>query len=239
MRVALFVYDRPHRKSVQVLLKLWQHDSLPSVVIGAPWIDLGRESLSGFESPLRAKPRHVGLQHPGVVAERFGVPYVAAPHTDRSTSATLRAHQIDLGLIGGARILPGHVIDACPVGILNLHPGLLPQVRGMDALKWCVLKNYPPGVTAHLIDEDVDAGWILIKQQIPVYTDDTWIDLSLRLEESELDLIPDALVMLEKQEGRSILEPVTNSVVNRAVPAELNEELDRRFPAWRSEMSEL
>ena len=237
MKIALFVYDRPHRKSVEVLLKLWELRRLPSVVIGAPWIDLARRTDGSGRPPLRVKPRHIGLVHPHDVADRLDVPYVVAAHTDDQASEVLRANEIELGIIGGARILPAHVIDACSLAILNLHPGLIPEVRGMDALKWSVLNGCPPGVTAHLIDQQVDGGWIVLKRRVPVFSDDTWIDLSLRLEESELGLIPEALATLEELKGRSALQQVTDSTVNRAVPAEMNDELCRRFPTWRSEMS--
>jgi methionyl-tRNA formyltransferase len=48
-------------------------------------------------------------------------------------------------------------------------------------------------VTAHLIDESVDAGRLLLREEIPIFADDTLLDLSERLYDYQLKLLAPAL----------------------------------------------
>ena len=51
-------------------------------------------------------------------------------------------------------------------GILNFHPGLLPDIRGLDSVLWSIEKNYPIGVTAHLINNKIDAGKLVCQKKL-------------------------------------------------------------------------
>ena len=51
--------------------------------------------------------------------------------------------KFDLGIIAGSRIIKKKVINEFKIGILNMHPGLLPLNRGLDTHKWAVFKNWP------------------------------------------------------------------------------------------------
>ena len=53
-----------------------------------------------------------------------------------------------------------NVIDSFSNGIINFHPGVLPENRGLDNLKWAIYNNLPQGVTTHLIDENIDVEQI-------------------------------------------------------------------------------
>ena len=68
-------------------------------------------------------------------------------------------------MIAGARILKRPVIDRFSIGIINFHPGLIPEARGLDALLWSIRGDLPLGVTSHLIDERVDASSEAARQQ--------------------------------------------------------------------------
>ena len=46
-------------------------------------------------------------------------------------------------------------------GIINFHPGLIPEARGLDTPQWCIYDGIPLGVTSHFIDSKVDAGRII------------------------------------------------------------------------------
>ena len=75
----------------------------------------------------------------------------------------------DLVFVGGARILKKHIIDVPPVGILNAHPGLLPEYRGQDIVGWAIYNGDPVGATCHFVDAGIDTGHILIRKEF-VYT---------------------------------------------------------------------
>jgi methionyl-tRNA formyltransferase len=73
--------------------------------------------------------------------------------------------KFDLGIILGARILDEDIIKTFKIGILNLHPGLLPDNRGLDTYQWAIINMIPQGVTSNLIDSKIDGGKILIKKK--------------------------------------------------------------------------
>ncbi len=77
-------------------------------------------------------------------------------------------------------------------GIINFHPGIIPYARGLDALFWSVYNNHPLGVTAHLIDKHID-DLSNIDVQMKINSNDTVLDLSERLYELQLDMLPNAI----------------------------------------------
>lgn len=235
MNLGVFVYDFPHRKSQEVLLRLWLEGCDLACVVAAPRVQLAHTRSS---AKLRTKIREGALVHPRVISERLGVPYFVLPHNEPDTARVLREHEVDLGVVGGARILRPPTLHAPSIGILNLHPGLIPEVRGLDALKWAVYKGLPPGVTAHLIDERVDAGWIVARRVVRVYEDDTWIDLSIRLAQVEIDTLASAVAMLDADRAREHYTYVEGGENPGPMPDTLESDLVERFAAWRAQMVE-
>ena len=72
--------------------------------------------------------------------------------------------------------------------ILNAHPGILPQNRGLDAFKWAVIRPQTLGITLHVIDEYIDRGTIIHRVKVPVFQEDTLKDVAHRGYEMECDL---------------------------------------------------
>lgn len=140
-----------------------------------------------------------------------------------------------MGVIAGARILKPQVIDQFKIGIINLHPGLIPEVRGLDAMMWAIYHDLPLGVTAHLIDHRVDAGRILLRKPIPLFPDDTLLDLSERLFEYQLEILGDAIERALLGQWH-VLDPQTLGRPNRKMPLELEAETLRRFETYKAKM---
>jgi phosphoribosylglycinamide formyltransferase-1 len=158
------------------------------LVIAAHPIELGIPP-----STVRTKVRGSWAAHPRDIANALGIRYEVLPHRGRGIEDALRLIAPSLGVIGGARILQPSVIELFEVGIINLHPGLIPEVRGLDALLWAIRGDHDLGVTAHLIDGRVDAGRVLARSRIEVQFDDTLFDLSERLYTQQLTLLPEAI----------------------------------------------
>ena len=73
----------------------------------------------------------------------------------------------DLALNGGIlEILKGDVLYAPKHGVLNIHPGILPKYRGCCAVEWAIYNGDPIGVTAHLMDEGIDTGPIVLAKTL-------------------------------------------------------------------------
>lgn len=64
-------------------------------------------------------------------------------------------------------ILPPKILSEATIAAVNLHPSLLPKYRGRASLNWAILNGEKEvGLTAHLIDKNVDSGDILAQEKI-------------------------------------------------------------------------
>ena len=65
-------------------------------------------------------------------------------------------------VVGYGQIIPQSVIDIAPLGIINVHASLLPELRGAAPIQWSIARGYErTGVTTMRIDAGLDTGDIL------------------------------------------------------------------------------
>jgi len=131
-------------------------------------------------------------------ARRAGVPvehvdpegFVGKADYDREFAARIEAH--DVGLVVGAgymRILSPDFLGRFPA-VLNVHPSLLPQFRGLRAVERALEAGVEEtGVTVHFMVEEVDAGPIVAQQRVPILPGDTKETLLGRLHPVEHRLL--------------------------------------------------
>ena len=142
-----------------------------------------------------------------------------------------------MGIVLGARILSDTIIKSFRIGVLNLHPGLLPENRGLDNLKWAIIKGYKQGVSCHLIDKEIDRGFLLLKEKINVYQDDTYLDIFLRTQNKEQELMIKSIQLLEK--GKSNFKKVGKGNYFKAVPAAIEKNLGKIFISYKKNYNSL
>ncbi|WP_161594708.1 formyltransferase family protein [Helicobacter sp. MIT 11-5569] len=96
-------------------------------------------------------------------------------------------NECEIYLVTGCGILS----NACLKGkkILNVHPGIIPNSRGLDSFKWAILKDKPLGVTLHYIDENVDCGEVVAVVPTPIYPSDSLQTLARRHYENEIAIL--------------------------------------------------
>ena len=213
----VFAYNFPHKKTQDVLLHLFVQGYKVGWVLATEPVQLNIPPHT-----VRTKIRHSALLQPREIAERIGAEYIVAPHNSSEVKDFLEQLKPELGVIAGARILKKPIISQFSIGIINLHPGLIPEARGLDALLWSIYRDLPLGVTAHLIDEHVDAGRILLKKEVQIYEDDTLLDLSERLYDTQLEILGPA-IEASYAGSWTLVDPSTP--YNRKMPAELEEEV--------------
>jgi phosphoribosylglycinamide formyltransferase 1 len=152
------------------------------------------------------------------IARRKGIEAIALPSRgldreiyDRALVDTLRRHDVDLVCLAGfMRLLSAGFIRAFPNRILNIHPSLLPAFPGLDAQRQALEHGVKiTGCTVHFVDEDLDAGPILLQRAVAVRDDDTVDSLSARILAEEHRAYSDAIrVVLAGSysvEGRRVL----------------------------------
>ena len=130
---------------------------------------------------------------------------------DRMLAAELHKHGVDLVCLAGfMRLLSAGFIREFPNRILNIHPSLLPAFPGLDAQHQALEHGVKiTGCTVHFVDEDLDAGPIVIQAAVPVLDDDTEETLSARILKQEHRIYSEAIGIViagkYRVEGRRVL----------------------------------
>jgi len=83
----------------------------------------------------------------------------------------------NLLVLGGTRIIRGKVLEFPRDGVINAHPGLLPDCRGSASPAWSVYHDIKIGSTCHICAPGIDTGDILARREIPVKRGMTYEDL--------------------------------------------------------------
>jgi phosphoribosylglycinamide formyltransferase 1 len=137
---------------------------------------------------------------------------VARQEYDRCVVAELQRHSVDLVCLAGfMRLLSAEFCRAFPLGVLNIHPSLLPAFPGLHAQRQALEHGVKiSGCTVHFVDEQLDAGPIVWQAAVPVLDDDTEETLAARIlvEEHRIYSQAIALVLSERWriEGRRVIE---------------------------------
>jgi phosphoribosylglycinamide formyltransferase-1 len=129
---------------------------------------------------------------------------------DRQVVAVLNEHQVALVCLAGyMRLLSPYFVSAFPNAILNIHPSLLPSFPGLESQRQALEYGVKfAGCTVHFVDENLDAGPIVLQSVVPVKDDDTEDTLSARILQEEHRIYSEAVrIILEgryKIEGRRV-----------------------------------
>lgn len=108
-----------------------------------------------------------------------------------------------IALAGYMRLLSPTFVAAYTHRILNIHPSLLPSFPGVDAQAQAVTYGVKvSGCTVHFVDENLDAGPILVQRAVPVLDGDTAETLAARILEQEHGAYVEALVSLGRGNWR-------------------------------------
>jgi len=114
---------------------------------------------------------------------------------DRMLISELLKKTVDLVCLAGfMRLLSGSFIRAFPYRILNIHPSLLPAFPGLDAQRQALEHGVKiSGCSVHFVDEELDAGPIVIQAAVPVLDHDTVETLSARILQEEHRIYSEAI----------------------------------------------
>ena len=130
---------------------------------------------------------------------------------DRQVVAALQEARVDLICLAGyMRLLSPYFVAAFPLRILNIHPSLLPSFPGLESQKQALEYGVKfAGCTVHFVDENLDAGPIIVQAVVPVEDQDTEETLSARILREEHRIYSEAVAIVldgrYKLEGRRVI----------------------------------
>src|ERR1700751_4360399 len=161
-----------------------------------------------------ARAREAGVATAVVDHQPFGKDREAF---ERALDDELRKNGIEIVCLAGfMRLLTAWFIGRWRGRILNIHPALLPEFKGLDthrrALEAGVKRH---GATVHFVVEETDAGPVISQQSVPVLQGDTEATLAARVLEIEHRIYPEALRLVA--EGRAKFAAPQSEIKNPRV----------------------
>jgi phosphoribosylglycinamide formyltransferase 1 len=137
-----------------------------------------------------------------VAAKRFGIPTWALSHKgmereefDHLLDLALREHDVEVvALAGYMRLLSGEFIRKWEGRILNIHPSLLPDYKGLDTHRRAVeAGEIWVGCSVHLVTDELDGGPVLAQAKVRVRERESVEQLAQRVLKEEHRLYPETL----------------------------------------------
>jgi phosphoribosylglycinamide formyltransferase-1 len=177
-------------------------ESLPE---GSRFAVLASGSGTNLQALLDAYPRELAVvggdrkdAYAFERARRAGVPvehvdprgFLRREDYDAELAERIASHDVDLVVGAGyMRVLSPVFLERFPA-VINVHPSLLPEFRGLHAVRRALEAGVErTGVTVHFMVEEVDAGPVISRESVPVRENDTEESLLERLHAVEHRLL--------------------------------------------------
>ncbi len=122
--------------------------------------------------------------------------------TDGAFLLRLRELRPDIGVVVAyGHILKPELLQLPPRGMVNVHPSLLPELRGAAPVEWAIIRGHETtGVTIIQLDAGMDSGPILHKIPHRIEPDLTGGELSAHLAEVGAQALVETLAMMEQSD---------------------------------------
>lgn len=164
----LLLKEHPYGR--EMLEQLISEDFIPKIIIteDSAIADEEREKflkrIEGNRIAERIEIQLEKLSQKGIDVEHVEVPI----HNSEEVMPHIRELDLDIIVFGGTRIIRGEILDYPKYGVINSHPGLLPECRGSASPAWSVYHDIPIGSSTHFCDNGVDTGQLLLRREVPV-----------------------------------------------------------------------
>tara|TARA_B100000214_G_scaffold373842_1_gene355084 strand:- start:9631 stop:10377 length:747 start_codon:yes stop_codon:yes gene_type:complete len=165
-----FLLLKEHPYGREMLKQLISEEFIPRIIIteDSAIADEEREKflkrIEGNQIAETIESQLERLSKRGINVEHIEV----AIHNSEEVMPHIRNMDLDIIVFGGTRIIRGEILDYPKDGVINSHPGLLPECRGSASPAWSVYHDIPVGSSTHFCDNGVDTGHLLLRREVPV-----------------------------------------------------------------------
>ena len=173
----LLLKEHPYGR--EMLRQILSEGFVPTIVVTED-SEIGDEEREKFLKRIEGNPiapsisdQLSGLKSSGIMVQHVAVPI----HNSEEVMPHIRDLDLDLIVFGGTRIIRGEILDHPKDGVINSHPGLLPECRGSASPAWSVYHDIPIGSSTHFCDNGIDTGELLLRREVPVTRGMTYEDL--------------------------------------------------------------
>ena len=173
----LLLNEHPYGR--EMLKQILSEGFVPTIVISEDSA-IGDEEREKFLKRIEGNPiaPTIKEQLADFAAKGINIPHVTvAIHNSEQVMPHIEDIELDLIVFGGTRIIRGEILDYPKDGVINSHPGLLPECRGSASPAWSVYHDIPIGSSTHFCDNGIDTGELLLRREVPVNRGMTYEDL--------------------------------------------------------------
>jgi len=174
MPIFAFLLLKEHPYGREMLKQIMSEGFVPNIIIT-------EDSKIGDEEREKFLERIEGNPIAPTVEEQISgldIPHVEVPiHNSEEVMPHIEGMELDLIVFGGTRIIRGDILETAKDGVINSHPGLLPECRGSASPAWSVFHDIPIGSSTHFCDNGIDTGELLLRREIAVKRGMTYEDL--------------------------------------------------------------
>jgi phosphoribosylglycinamide formyltransferase-1 len=206
-----FSYNFAHRKTEDFLIHCYLNNVKVDAIIATGWKELNVPSVP-FRTKLKIPPKY----NPKELASKFEIPYFELDHDSEECLNLLDKIKPKIGIITGARIIKEKVIRKFEIGIINIHPGDIPKIRGLNSSLRAIKLNHPQFVTSHLIDRNIDLSKILLKKEVKTRITDTIFDINENLYQAQIEILIESILKAEQK--KFIISNNENTSYDGTVP---------------------
>ncbi|MBR2667214.1 MAG: methionyl-tRNA formyltransferase [Oscillospiraceae bacterium] len=166
--------------------------------------EAGHEIVGVYTQP--DKPKNRGMKMILSPVKTFALAHdipvfqpVSLKKTEAETAEQLRALAPDLIVVAAyGKILPDAVLQAAPLGCINVHASLLPKYRGAAPINWAVLNGErETGVTIMHVAPELDAGDMILAGSTEIGENETAAELYDRLKVLGAELLLEAVEQIQ------------------------------------------
>ena len=222
-KIALFTYDFNHWKSISILKDCIQKRFDIKVILSAPKIDLRTGNPINYDESKDLRQ----------ICKKNNIFFKVISHENiDEINKIVNVNKCNLGIIGGARKIKKKIIDNFSYGIINYHPGKLPETAGLNAVERAISLNIPITISAHLINEKLDDGFLLLEQEVPIIKTDNILSLKKRCLEFQVFINSTVLKMY----SNNMLNPykLKNRRYNNKMDSLQIKSIENKFQKWKN-----
>jgi len=202
----LLLKEHPYGR--EMLKQLLSEDFVPEIIIEED-SKIADEERVKFLNRIEGNPIAPTIKQQDV---ENGIKVVSVKiHNSEEVMPLIQNYELDLIVFGGTRIIRGVILDYPKDGVINSHPGLLPECRGSASPAWSVYHDIPIGSSTHFCDNGVDTGNLLMRREVPVTRGMTYEDLCFETLVLAGVLMKEALIAYDENRWRELKRPQGDS----------------------------
>jgi len=169
-----FLLLKEHPYGREMLSQIMSAGFIPEIIISED-SPIGDEEREKFLKRIEGNPVAPTIEEQ---TSALNIAHVLVDiHNSEQVMPHLKDLDLDLIVFGGTRIIRGEILDFPKDGVVNSHPGLLPECRGSASPAWSVYHDIPIGSSTHFCDNGIDTGELLLRREVPVKRGMTYEDL--------------------------------------------------------------